>query len=789
LFLQAYGAAAVIVLIAIVLGRAICSGGGRDQRWHSAPAVGLAALIVLEGAAIKLPGRATSAIVVGGLALVVAGAVLVANRRRAGRPQGLRESRAPERTWWRQIRAWLSDAILIAVPVLGASVPFLATGFIGVPGESVDNDMASHLLWAESLRSARMHRLWAPSPGYPVGPHSVVAALGTLTGSPLDMVFTGLLIAVLPITALVGAGVIWDQPVWRRVLVGVLCSLTYLVAAYYAEAAFKETIMALLLLGFVVHLSQVASRWSEASVSTRWWLVAPAVVLAVGAVYTYSYLGLVWFVASLAVWAALSWLRAPGVILGWFRQRRWKTEALWAGGAAALAIIALLPVLGATLSFFRGYGVSAAGTGAIATSNIGNLFGRLSPYEMFGIWTSPDFRLYPTNIFHAGEFSVLALLVVLYGAVWALRTRRLMLVAAAATCLLIWWYTDRTQSPYVAAKALVIGAPVVMGLSAGGLFAQRVGSRLQNAARLAAAAAFCVLALYSSYDELRHQPVEAPYAGRELASFERQIGDSPVLFLGSDEYGSWQLRPAAVSALTSYEPNVGAASARADKPFAVGQPLDFDSVDPADLDRFRWVITPNGEYASQPYSNFRLVASRSLYELWERTGPTVSRRVIETPGAPGAILNCSSPAGRALRATRGDAAIMTTPVVVQGPGIVGAGTVATIRLPLPAGRWELSVDYISSFNFELSAQGHRWTMPAYLGRGGPYFDVGSVTGAGAGSPVALTLRVPTPSFLTGNLDNLFTYTAEVAATRLPDVRSIVPLSRACGKYVDWYRTT
>lgn len=788
MFLQAYGPAAVIVLMAIVLGRAICSGGGNDQRWHAAPAVGLAALIVLEGAAIKLPGRATAAIVAGALALVVAGVVLVANRRRAERPREGAAPLAPERTrpW---IRGWLGDAILIAVPVLGASVPFLATGFIGVPGESVDNDMASHLLWAESLRSARMHRLWAPSPGYPVGPHSVVAALGTLTGSPLDMVFTGLLIAILPITALTGAGVIWDQPVWRRVVVGVLCSLTYLVAAYYAEAAFKETIMALLLLGFAVHLSQAAARWREASVSTRWWLVAPAVVLVVAAIYTYSYLGLVWFAAALAVWAALSWLRAPGAILGWFRQRRWKTEALWAGGAAALAIIALLPVLGSTLSFFRGYGVSAAGTGAISTSNIGNLFGRLSPYEMFGIWTSPDFRLYPTSIFHAGELSVLALLVLIYGAVWALGTRRLMLVAAVAACLLIWWYTDRTQSPYVAAKALVIGAPVVMGLSAGGLFVRRAGSRLQSVARLAAGVAFGVLALYSSYQALRHQPVEAPYAGRELASFEQRIGASPVLFLGNDEYASWQLRPAAVTALTSYEASVGAARARADKPFVVGQQLDFDSVNPADLDRFRWVITPSGEYASQPYSNFRLVASKTLYDLWERTGPTVPRQATESPGTPGAILNCSSSTGRALRASGGEAAIMTTPVTVQGPGIVGDGAFATIRLPLPAGRWELSVQYISSFNFQLSAQGHRWTMPVYLGRGGPYFDLGSVTGTGASSPVVLALTVPKPSFLTGSLDNLFTYIPEVAATRLPDVRSIVPLSRACGKYVDWYRTT
>jgi hypothetical protein len=29
----------------------------------------------------------------------------------------------------------------------------------------------------------------------------------------------------------------------------------------------------------------------------------------------------------------------------------------------------------------------------------------------------------------------------------------------------------------------------------------------------------------------------------------------------------------------------------------------------------------------------------------------------------------------------------------------------------------------------------------------------------------------------------------IAATRLPDVRQIVPLREACGKYVDWFRTS
>jgi hypothetical protein len=780
LFLQAYGDAAVITLMAIVIGRAICSAAARDQRWYAAPAVGFATLIVLEAAVIKLPGGADTAIIIEALAFVGAAAVLVANMRRQAR-------RGEVASWRRMVT--VEDGVLVIVPVLMASVPFVANGRIGLTGVNVDNDGAWHLLWAESLRSPAIAHLWPPTLGYPVGPHSLVAVVGTLTRAPLDMAFTGLLIATIPITALAGAGLIPGEPAWRRAVIGAMCSLTYLVAAYYAEAAFKETIMAALLLAFVVHLQQVSVRWSGAGTLTRWWLVAPVVLLGAAAVYTYSYVGLVWFAASLALWAVVALLLRPSAVRRWFSERRWRSDAIWAVGAAALGVVAVVPVLGSVVHFFKGVGLSAAASGAITTSNVGNLYGRLSPYEIFGLWPSPDFRLDPLNVFHAGELSALAVVVAAYGALWALRQRKFLLLCAVAASLIIWWRTDRTQSPYVSAKALVIGAPLVMGLSLGGLLGRRNGPLSHAALRLAAAAAFCAVALYSTYDEIRHQPVEAFAAPHELAAFEQRIGNSPVLFLGNDEYATWQLRSAAVSALSGYEPSLNAATTRPDKPFVIGQQIDFDSVDPTDLDRFRWVITGSGAYASQAPPNFHLVTGGALYDLWERTGPTVPRQTIEPPGAPGAILDCHSATGKRLRDARGVASVMQTPLTIPGPNFVPGGGSATVKLPLPAGRWELSIPYISSFDFQVSTQGRRWSMPAYLGRQGPFFAVGAVTGLGTASPVTLSVAAQRPSPLTGSLDNLFTYIPVVAATRLPDTRTTVPLSRACGRYVDWYRLT
>jgi hypothetical protein len=79
-------------------------------------------------------------------------------------------------------------------------------------------------------------------------------------------------------------------------------------------------------------------------------------------------------------------------------------------------------------------------------------------------------------------------------------------------------------------------------------------------------------------------------------------------------------------------------------------------------------------------------------------------------------------------------------------------------------------------------------MPAYQGRNGPFFAVGEVTGHGVHAPVTVTVKAERPSILTGELITDVTI-YQLAATRVPDTRRIVPLKDACGKYVDWYRTT
>jgi len=197
------------------------------------------------------------------------------------------------------------------------------------------------------------------------------------------------------------------------------------------------------------------------------------------------------------------------------------------------------------------------------------------------------------------------------------------------------------------------------------------------------------------------------------------------------------------------------------------------------------VITTNTPYASQAPANFHLVRRARLYELWKRSGPTPPIQSIDPPGQPGAILNCRVAPGSRLHRERGVAALMTEPVLAPGSSL-STGQTGTMSIALPPGRWELSAEYISYFSLDFQAEGRHWKMPAYSGRNGPWFAVGEITGHGVHSPVTVTATAGHPSPLSTSLVTAVSI-YQIAATRVPDTRRIVPLRDACGKYVDWYR--
>lgn len=763
--LQVFGGAALLVAGSALVGDALRLIGIRSRA--AAPAVGLALLIVLASVAIKLPGRGVTAAVALVLAIAIAAVTVCAKSWREARVLG---------------RDLLVPAVSGLVVALSAAVPFLANGHVGLPGVSFDNDTASHLLWAQMLRSPAVAARYGGLPaGYPLGPHSLVDALSGTLGLRLDLGFTALSIAVLVIMALVASAALRGESAWKRVVVAVLGAIVYLVAAYYGQGAFKEVLLAALLLAFALQLEEVRAEWApRAGVSIS--VLVPLAVLVAGAVYSYSYPAVAWMGLTLLLWLGAE----AGYRRGWRRLHKWEIRRLL-GPVAAIAgvlVVLLAADAGRILSFVNSIGISPAGTGAITTSNLGNLAYPLSAWEALGIWNSSDFRVLPANLFHADALGAFALAVLLIGMGIVIARRDFVLPAAVAACALIYWVSSRSQSPYVTAKALVIAGPVVVVAGLGGLLrAPRDPSPgWMRGVRLAMAGGFVILAAHSSYLALRNEPVWPPESTSELLSLDEVTRGQTVLFLGNTDYAAWLFSDSKMSALASNSISMDQASSRASKPFVFGAALDFDTVDPASLNRFRWVVTSNTTAASAPPVGFVLARRLRMYELWERVATVEPRSVIEAPGAPGAVLDCRNRLARAFSRRAGAAAVMTAPITASIPQLT-PGSSATLSLRLPRGAWDLSLQYVSELPLSVSAAGKRWSMPAYLDRPGPFFSIGRVSSPGG--TVRVTMTAGRPSLLTGH--HLIALASEMAAVRAPDARTLVPLSRACGRYVDWYR--
>jgi hypothetical protein len=176
------------------------------------------------------------------------------------------------------------------------------------------------------------------------------------------------------------------------------------------------------------------------------------------------------------------------------------------------------------------------------------------------------------------------------------------------------------------------------------------------------------------------------------------------------------------------------------------------------------------------------------------------RRTLAEGADPGAILNCSSQGGRGRVRAGGTAAVFSTPPVIGGrwsPGpTVEDGSPVAQALTLPAGRWEISISYDATRPIHVTAPGMDATLPANLDYRGsvPYYPVGEVRVRRRGA-IRFTVSVERPP-LAGRLlgtksqAHLGAIAASAAGAGGPAPGAAerrVPLRRACGRYLDWYR--
>jgi hypothetical protein len=416
--------------------------------------------------------------------------------------------------------------------LLATALPFAVEGHFGILGTSFNPDMSQHLLAADRLAEGQTSQLL--SQGYPLGPHSVVVALNKALGVGLVQGFDGLTVAVAILASLTALAAFGELPLVPRTAGALLVGLAYVVASYFAQGAFKETMQALFLLAFVLALREGTRHWAGLPLQ-----FVPAALIAVGSVYVYSFPGLIWLAAAAVIWLLVSLPGARAV------------------GVALLAFVVLAaPEVGRMVDFHNFETFDPNGPG------LGNLFGQISPFEALGIWPSGDFRLAPGDgaVPAAAYYLGIAFALVLLanGVVWLWRRRETAILVGLGAAALAYTAARIAGTPYTAAKAIEIGSPLVALAILLPLLASAVGLMSAMRAKVpplrlvpAAAALFVAAAGLCSLLALANAPVGPTSYTSALSEYRKQVGEGPTLVLASpqlleDEHGgpflAWELR-------------------------------------------------------------------------------------------------------------------------------------------------------------------------------------------------------------------------------------------------------
>jgi hypothetical protein len=565
-----YAAAVAVCVAALALGQAaVALCGVRGWSWL-APPVGLALVCAVCWGTVQLPGDGVvSAVVV--LVLVIGAAAYLWGRLQGG-VEALREG-------------WpVALAALVA-----ASLPFVVEGHFGILGTSFNPDMSQHLLATDRLAAGQGSQLLHQ--GYPLGPHAVVVALDKGLGIGLVQGFSGLTVAVAVLAPLTALAAFRQLPWLARSGAALVVGLAYLVASYFAQGAFKEMIEALFVLAFALALREAGREWAGRPLR-----FVPAALIAVGAVYVYSFPGLLWLGGTAVVWLVVE------LALG-RRPVEWRS----AGLAALVFLVAVGPEIGRMVDFQSFETFDPNGPG------LGNLFGQLSPFEALGIWPSGDFRLAPGDgaVPAAGYYLGAAFGVVLlaYG-VWSCwRRRETSVLSALVTCAVAYAAARAGGTPYTAAKALEIAAPIValtllLPLAYRSFPPYREGNIGTPIFPALAAGVFVVAAGVCSLLAFANAPVGPSSYSPALTGFREDVGEGPTLVLASqrlleDEQGtpyiSWEMRGGRVCIAAEGE-------------------LD----DPPDGVRY---VVNEGSRQDPPFPGLRAERVAKPYVLWEVTRP------------------------------------------------------------------------------------------------------------------------------------------------------------------------
>jgi hypothetical protein len=549
-----YGSFLVILAASCLVGQGVFALCGRREWSWLAPAVGLSVLTGVAWGTVRLPGEGDASLIAIGALTLASLAFLI------GRVGDLGET----------VRVGLPVA---ALALLAASLPFLVERRFGILGTGLNPDMSQHLYAADRLAHGEGGRLL--SQGYPLGPHSLVVAASKGTGASLVHSFDGLMLAISVAATLGPLALVAALAEWRRVVCALLVGLPYMAASYLIQGAFKETMEALFVLAFAIGLHELArgrlTAGTDRRVGAAYALAAiPLAALAVGAVYAYSFPGLLWLAGTAGLWAVaeLGLAAARGSAADAIALARRAAPAT----AVALAAVAIAaaPEIGRMIDFASFETFNPSGPG------LGNLFNRISPLEALGIWPSGDFRLDPGDgaapaiVYYLG--GALGLAALAYGLIWWLDRGERAVPSALAVAAALVAYAHFGGTPYQEAKSVMLASPLAMLISArallsgesaiklggvrGAVSRSRSGAlgawaRHHSVIEAGLAIGFCGAAVGCSLVALVNGPVGPAAYSPDLTKLRPRLGTGSTLVLApehllADEHGRdylvWELR-------------------------------------------------------------------------------------------------------------------------------------------------------------------------------------------------------------------------------------------------------
>ena len=737
-FAGTYLSAGLILVASLLVGRAVMLGLGRHRASYLEAAVGLAVLILVSTVAIRLPGHGTTSVVF--FLLLVLGSLVFLFAR---------------------TESILGPAVGVGIPValvtvVLASLPFIASGHIGIPGVGLNNDMAMHLVDTDWLLDPTGPTPQSITNGYPIGPHSLVATVSHLTGTEPLNGWLGLLVIAPVLTAITTLGALPELRGGWRILAAALVALAYLTASVLGIAGFKELIAGMFLIAFAIGLREL-KRSSDGRVAD---LIGLALITA-AMVPVYTLPGVAWLGLIVAIWAAAHLIRIRAESGPEGVRRTIRDSARILVPAAVLLVLIGLIELPKVIDF-----LSSGSIGNVADTN-SKLRYVVSPLETLGIWPSGNWLLGTHDFSHDWLywlFGLIGIAGLVYGLVWWTRQHSYAIPAAVISGLVVYLLTKFLEDGglYILAKAAVVPASVVMLLVVVALFASGGGT-----VKSVFAVVFVALAAYSSFLALRDTIVASTDRLEQMAQFRDRVAGQSVLALTSDRFTDYGLRTATV-----YSPAFNSEN-RVDSTGAKTQrlPVDFDSVPYTVLNQFPYAVTTRAVYQSQAPPGWTLAAANSSYELWKRTGTTPPMAILAEEARPGRIFRCDRPKFQKVLAGGGQAVVWPRPVIAKrlywkagsGGGVVGEGGVSSTKdapldnelspgqttsqtINLPPGRWQLSIQYVSPVTgITVRAPGLETHLPSgmdaaipYRPDQGPYWPAGQLTSEGG--PITVSVQ-------------------------------------------------